>query len=158
MSNTIPQGKIVNPLTSEEKTAITERVELTIKNYRIGFILACISIIIVIGIFIAPAMYVALLKEQKKLADLQHTDLKVYELSGVLSRKNVGYKGNLYAYMIDDQMIPGEISSDNDKSGIKERLGKPVSFQYIPSISKNRLYQDENGKGYNFITKLPLSA
>jgi hypothetical protein len=152
-STNIPTGKVVGALTDEEKSLLVKQIEATIKSYRIGFIFACISIVIIVGIIIAPAMFVAIRKQQKKLKIIQNNEVKVYELTGILSLKNVSTKGNLYACFIDDHMVPGEVIKEKDASNIQGHVNEKVSFQYVPSISKNRAYSDSTGHSYNFITK-----
>ena len=124
--------------------------------------LLVIGTILLINIIITPAFYILIgnIKKQR-LATLQRPEIKVYQVTCLLKRtRGVGiYVGifaylytNLYIYTIDNKIIPGEVLPKNSKSKIQDHLNQIVTFQYIPEISKNRLYTDQNGKGYNFIT------
>jgi len=148
-----PLGLSIGPLNNDEKIVLTDQINKTIKQYKIILIFAYVSILVIVGIIAVPALYIAIHKEEKKLEAIQDSDLQVFEVKGMLSRKNVGTKGTLYAYMIDGQMIGGEVLGSNDRSNLSELLGKVVIFQYLPKISKNRLFKDTDGHGYNFILK-----
>ena len=92
-------------------------------------------------------------KQNKKIALLTSDELKVYKTSGTLSRKNQGFRGPMYVYYLNGNIVPGDTFPKNDPSGIQNYLGKDITVEYIPEILKIRSYTNSEGRGYNFITK-----
>lgn len=158
-NNSSLRGRVVGTLSKQEKTVLTAQFESSIKNYNIGLIFAYVSIIIIFGIVIVPALYTAIRRLRQKLLTIQEKDVEVYELKGVLGRKNgvslfdSRVHGGLYIHTIDGYDFPGQVLGTYDVSGLQNYLGEVVTMQYVPALSWNRSYTESSGHGYNFITK-----
>ena len=153
-----PLGKKVGQLSDNEKKILIERLESSIKSYKIGMIFAVLSIALFIGIFIAPSLYYLILKFKKRIHQLQTEEIDIYEVSGALSLIRIGRgRGIGYVCKIAGRLIPGEYIQDNSHSNIRGFSGQNISFQYLPQISKNRQFYNTDGQGYNFITDTILT-
>jgi hypothetical protein len=140
-------------LTSSEKELLIKQIEANIKTYKITLIIGYVLILVIIGIFIVPACYVAISNQKKKINQINEGSLEIKQVKGILKLKNVGYKGPTYAILIDGNLVPGDTLSKNDPSSIQNHVGEAITVEYVPSISKNRSYTDSQGHGYNFINK-----
>ena len=167
--NDKPLGKKIGVLPEKEKKILIGQLDASLKNYKIGMIFAVLSIVIIIGIIITPSFYYVIIKLNKKLRKLQTEDIDIYEMSGVLKLNPVSrgpvsssslFPGGsgYYTCMIDGILVPGAIVLGDDKNGIKGFVGAKINFQYLPQITMNRQFSNEDGQGYNFITKTILTS
>lgn len=119
-----------------------------------------LPIFLVITFIIGPALYVGMKREQKKIAEIDSHDLKVYRIHGTLTRQVVGGVigpgTGITTYKVGDFMLP-EVAGPVSDRFLYPYVGKPVTAEYIPSISRNRSIIDSQGNGYNFISAQPVS-
>lgn len=151
-----PLGKKVGQLTDQEKNILIAQLTASVKIFKIMMIFAVLSIVLIVGIFIAPAMYFLIVKLTKRINLLKTEEIEVYEVSGILSVEQVG-KGTGWVCKIDGTMIPGDVVRRNGPSKIEGFIDQQVTFQFAPQISKNRQYCNSDGQGYNFITDTILT-
>jgi hypothetical protein len=143
------------PLTEEEKQALVRKINNQIKTYKITLYISIVLILVIIGIILIPACLIGISKQKKKLQLVNSGSLEVKSMSGVLSSKKVhaAKSPTLYLYYLDNELVPGDTTSMNIESGLQDRLGKRVTFEFIPSLSITRLYRDSDNHGYSFLTK-----
>lgn len=159
----VPNSRVVGSLSDEEKLILTNDIEKILKAYKIILIFAWISVLILIGIFIVPAMYILITKTKNRLLKLHVEKLDIHEARGVLNTKyGVSRAGltSLYMCYIDGNLIPSEVlpNPNLDPSGIQDHVNETITIRYVPAISRYHSYLDSSNRGYNFITKTPISG
>lgn len=172
----ISQGQLVGNLPPNEKQILIDKLTQNAKFDKLIIIICCCTFYLIIPIVIGIGFFIAMRVTKGQIAKITNDQLAVYRVIGELTWrvnnqvnddyfKNYKIRGDAVGYLTrkyDPTMfIVGGVSLPQAIVGLEGKYllqyaGQTITFDYIPSISKNRLYVDDSGRGYNFLTKTTI--